>query len=376
LDRTTKVAVIRSDRRRGGVAEALALIADDLRERVQADPSPVIVPCLETLARPWTCTHRDTISATVDAVLAAGASSITIAGATAGRGQVAATCFDRLGYRSELWCRPVNFHAADSVDDGWSRIHWISPRGEPVSFRVPSPVAASRCRISLGVPRTHGVYRAGLGLANLANILHPLDRHLVGARPAARYESIPGHVAATRLLESCRGLAARAWLGVRSFSGGMHLTSRESARLRTVEDATARLAALTAFLPSGVSVIDGYQAMQGGGPRHGGRASLGVVIAGADAVAVDAVAAAVMGFEPMEIPYLRLAHAMRLGVAELSSITVVGDLIHQVRRPVRRHSDDAFLRLVPGPATKPQARTPRPHFGAVPARTRVGRAEE
>jgi hypothetical protein len=83
-----------------------------------------------------------------------------------------------------------------------------------------------------------------------------------------------------------------------------------------------------------------------------------------------------MGFDPMEIPYLRLAHAMGLGFVELPAITVVGDSIAQVRRPVRRHSLDAFLRLVPGPATKLQARTPRPHFGAVPPRSRVGRGEE
>ena len=46
LDRTTKVAVIRTDRRRGGVAEALALIADDLphagpgRSRAGHHPEP------------------------------------------------------------------------------------------------------------------------------------------------------------------------------------------------------------------------------------------------------------------------------------------------------------------------------------------------
>jgi uncharacterized protein (DUF362 family) len=311
----------------------------------------------------------------VDAVLAAGASSITVAGATVGRGQAASACFDRLGYRSETHGRPVSFHAVDLLDEGWSRIHWISPRGQPVSFRIPSQVAGSRCRISLAVPRTHGAHRVGLGLANLANVLHPLDRHLVGARPASSLDSLPGEAAAARLLESCRGLATRAWLGVRSFSGGMHLTSRESERMRAIEDATVRLAALAAFLPSGVSVIDGFQSMQGEGPRHGGRVSLGVVIAGTDAVAVDAVSAAVMGFEPMEVPCLRLAHAMGLGVAELSSITIVGDPIHQVRRPVRRHSADAFLRLVPSPATRPQARTPTPHFGAVPGRSRVGRGE-
>jgi uncharacterized protein (DUF362 family) len=375
LDRTTKVAVVRAGRRRGAVAEAFALISDDLRERVQADPSPLIVPSLETPNRPWACTHRDTISAAADALLAAGASAITIAGATAGQGRSASACFDGLGYRTETWGRPVNYLAADSEDNGWSRIHWISPRGEPVSFRIPSQVAASRCRVSLCIPRTHGVYRLGLGLANMANILHPRDRPLVGTIAATTLDSRSGGTAAASVLESCRGLATRGWLVVRSFSGGMHLTPRELERLRAIQEATNRLAALAAFLPSGISVVDAFHAMQGEGPRHGGRVSLEVVIAGTDAVAVDAVAASVMGFEPMEVPYLRLAHAMGLGQAELSTIRVVGETIPQVRRPILRHSHDAFLRLVPGQVTNAQARTPRPHFGAVPASRRADQAE-
>lgn len=375
MDRTTKVAVIRTDRRRGGVAEALALIADDLRTRVQADPAPIIIPSLETPARPWACTHRDTVSATVDAVLAAGAASVTIAGASGGPGHSAAACFDRLGYRSEFWGRPVNFHAADSEGDGWSRIHWISPRGTPVSFRVPSPVALSRCHVSLGIARMHGVFRVGLGLVNLAGILHPADRPMLGARPATGLASIPGIAATTGLMESWRGVVARAWLGVRSVSGGMHLTPPESRRLRAVEEATSRLTALAAFLTPQVSVIDGFVAMQGQGPRHGSSAALRVVIAGTDAVAVDVVAAAAMGFEPMEIPYLRQAHAMGLGIAELRAITTVGDSIAQVRRPLRRHSNDAFLRLVPAPAANRYGRTPRPHFGVVPSRSQASQAD-
>ena len=40
MDNTIKVAVVRTDRRRGGVAEALALIAQDLGSRVRDDPRP------------------------------------------------------------------------------------------------------------------------------------------------------------------------------------------------------------------------------------------------------------------------------------------------------------------------------------------------
>ena len=97
MDNTIKVAVVRSDRRRGAVAEAFALIADDVRRRVKADSRPVIVPNLDYPARPWTCTHRDTLSAAADAILGAGASSLTIAAGTGRRGHPTGDQFDRLG---------------------------------------------------------------------------------------------------------------------------------------------------------------------------------------------------------------------------------------------------------------------------------------
>ncbi len=148
MDNTIKVAVVRSDRRRGAVAEAFALIADDVRRRVKADSRPVIVPNLDYPARPWTCTHRDTLSAAADAILGAGASSLTIAAGTGRRGHPTGDQFDRLGYRAELWRRPATFLDLDSdAGDGagpWTTVPWIGPRGEPVSLRICARVTAAR----------------------------------------------------------------------------------------------------------------------------------------------------------------------------------------------------------------------------------------
>ena len=111
-----------------------------------------------------------------------------------------------------------------------------------------------------------------------------------------------------------------------------------------MERATSCLVALAAFAMPKVSLIDGFNATEGEGPRHGRRVPLGTIIAGTDAVAVDAVAAAIMGFEPMEIAYLRLAQATGLGTADLPAITIVGDPISRPRR-FRRHPADPLLRL-------------------------------
>ncbi len=57
------------------------------------------------------------------------------------------------------------------------------------------------------------------------------------------------------------------------------------------------------------------------------------IIAGSDVVAVDAVSAAVAGFDPQEILHVKLAAEANLGVADLSRIEIKGERIESVRRP-------------------------------------------
>ncbi len=380
MDNTIKVAVVCSDRRRGAVAEAFALIADEVRRCVPAGSRPVIVPNLDNPARSWSCTHRDTLSAAADAILGAGASSIMIAAGTGRRGQPAGgDPFARLGYRGELWNRPATFldldaATADSGDgDGpWTTIRWVNPRGDSVPLRVCSRVAAARCRVALGVARTHGLYRVGLGLTDLTGVFHPDDGCLPGQESDAGGgpQRVPSRAAA--VVPSWRGWMVRAWLGLRSIAGGMRLTGLERRRLEWVEQATSSLVALAALLKPRVSLIDGFDAMEGDGPGHGRRLGLGTVIAGTDPVAVDAVAATIMGFEPREIAYLRQAEISGLGTADLAAITIVGDPISACRHRFLRHSSDRLLRLVAGSAAR-QTIAPRPHFGSVPARSQPGR---
>jgi hypothetical protein len=51
-----------------------------------------------------------------------------------------------------------------------------------------------------------------------------------------------------------------------------------------------------------------------------------VILASADQVAIDAVAASMMGFDPMSLPYISLAHEQGLGKGQRADIEVVGDV--------------------------------------------------
>jgi hypothetical protein len=69
-----------------------------------------------------------------------------------------------------------------------------------------------------------------------------------------------------------------------------------------------------------------------------------VILASADQVAVDAVAARLMGFDPMGIRYLRLAHERGLGVGDPRSIRLVGDDLGAERWGFRvRYNSHSFL---------------------------------
>jgi uncharacterized protein (DUF362 family) len=77
--------------------------------------------------------------------------------------------------------------------------------------------------------------------------------------------------------------------------------------------------------PGVFCVMDGTVCGDGAGPRTMVPKIKNIILASGDSVAVDAIAAKLMGYDPMAIPYLRLAHEMGLGVGDPSEIDVVGD---------------------------------------------------
>lgn len=77
--------------------------------------------------------------------------------------------------------------------------------------------------------------------------------------------------------------------------------------------------------PGIFAVMDGTTAGNGPGPRTLVPVVKNIILASADQVAIDAVAAKLMGFDPLTIPYIRMAHEKGLGVGDPSEIELVGD---------------------------------------------------
>ncbi|MFQ6000866.1 MAG: DUF362 domain-containing protein [Anaerolineae bacterium] len=73
------------------------------------------------------------------------------------------------------------------------------------------------------------------------------------------------------------------------------------------------------------AVMDGTFAGDGPGPRAMRPHVKNVILASADQVAIDAVAAKIMGFDPLSLKFIRLAHEKGLGIGDPRQIEIVGD---------------------------------------------------
>jgi uncharacterized protein (DUF362 family) len=107
--------------------------------------------------------------------------------------------------------------------------------------------------------------------------------------------------------------------------GGLLATKRHYTHSwihRTLVD----LLAIQKEIHSGLfAVMDGTTAGNGPGPRTMIPVVKDYMLASADQTAIDAVAAKMMGFDPMSLEYIKVAHEDGLGVGDPRDIEIVGD---------------------------------------------------
>jgi uncharacterized protein (DUF362 family) len=122
----------------------------------------------------------------------------------------------------------------------------------------------------------------------------------------------------------------RVTLGIKNLKG--LLWRREKARfhhlaadpeiIKGEKELDVAIAEMATGLAPHLVVIDGMIGMEGMGPGYGRAKKMGVVVASENVLAADAVASRLMGFDPREIPHLRLCHELGLGEILLDRISV------------------------------------------------------
>ena len=92
------------------------------------------------------------------------------------------------------------------------------------------------------------------------------------------------------------------------------------------------------------TVMDGTVCGKGPGPRTMIPLEKDLMLASGDSTAIDAVAASMMGFDPMNLKFIRIAHESGLGKGRLEDIEVVGEDIAQEKLGLHRGQQRGFLR--------------------------------
>jgi len=112
--------------------------------------------------------------------------------------------------------------------------------------------------------------------------------------------------------------------------GGL-LSERRHWTHSVIHETLVDLLAIQREIHSGIfAVMDGTFAGDGPGPRAMVPHVKGYLLASGDSVAIDAVAAKMMGFDPMSLRFIRLAHEAGLGCGEIQGIEIAGEDIRDV----------------------------------------------
>ena len=112
--------------------------------------------------------------------------------------------------------------------------------------------------------------------------------------------------------------------------GGLLNTKRHYTHSLIHETLVDLLAIQKEIHPGIFAVMDGTICGSGPGPRTMTPVEKGYILASGDCVAIDAVSSKMMGFDPMKIPYIRMAHEQGLGVGRMEEIDIAGEDISEV----------------------------------------------
>ncbi len=98
------------------------------------------------------------------------------------------------------------------------------------------------------------------------------------------------------------------------------------------------LAMLAPMLHPSLSVIDGFEGMEGNGPINGTRVDHRVCVVSTDYLAADTVGASLMGIDPADIGYLTYLAAAKAGESDPAKMEILGEPIAKLARKYRLES--------------------------------------
>ena len=278
----SRAALFQGPDRYRNIAQALQAISLEVdleaRERIVIKPNFVSVHC------PLSATHVDATRAVLDFLWERGVRKATLAlGPAIGSVGDGLRNYGYLPLVDEFGLEVVNLNEDEGV-----QVELVDKKLRPMQLPLARTMVESDLRISVGPPKTHDLAIVTLSLKNLA-----LGALLRGQKSKS-HPSSP----ATQL----------------------------------------NLYRMAYLVAPHLSVLDGFQAMEGNGPVSGTAVDWRIAIASADYVAADSLAAALMGWDYDQVGYLHYCQKKGLGEADVSQMELVGNVQpEKVRRQFKPH---------------------------------------
>jgi len=330
------VALFQGNERYENVRQALDAISTDVD--LAAVRSLLIKPNFVVADRPLASTHADAVRAVLDFVRARYNGPLTI-----GEGSASSDvgrAFDTYGYTAlaqQYGANLVNLNDDEGVEV--TAYRWNL---RPQVLRLSKIAAESDFRISIGPPKTHDTVIVTLSLKNM--IMGSLLSRL---GTTENHENSRRHDRVSRLLFRLNHIAGpylNRWtlfLGMRTAYYGLFLGSRsdKAAMHQGFGVMNLNLACLATHVYPHLSVIDGFQGMEGEGPADGEAVDWRIAVASRDWLAADALTSHLMGYDPHEVGYLQYCMTMGMGVGDVSQMNILGNVRPEdIRRRFAPHS--------------------------------------
>lgn len=293
----SKVGLGAGTDRRENVRIAVDRVRDQL-ERCMRD-EVMLKPNFLSGSNPLVCTHVDAMRGIIDVLLTLNRKPKKIIIAEGGNEAYSGEAFRHFGYTDLQGEFEIPVELVDlNQESRWQRTRVYMTDGSYKIVRMPRTVLDCPCVISMAVAKTHDGGMVTLALKNL----------IMGT-----------------ILKKDR---------IKVHGYNSHHDREHPYEARALNRNLIRLAK---HLYPDFSVVDGTVGIQGNGPGGTDTVGHGLVAAGNDTVAVDAVMARAMGFDPLEVGTIFYADALELGVGDLDRIEVVGEDLMDHIHPYRPH---------------------------------------
>lgn len=283
------VSVSSGGNRYENVRSCLEALGERLHSSLNGKKKVLIKPNFVSTTRRAASSHVDAARAVLDVIRDSVEGTITIA-------EGAAQIPTREGFRNFHFEKLLESHDIRLLDlntDEPVEVELFGRDLKPMRFRIARTIMESDFRISLALPKTHDTVIVTLAIKNMA--VGGLLKDVHGDEKM-------------KLHQGCRAI-------------------------------NMSIARLAKIAPPALSVIDGFEGMEGEGPELGNVVRLGWAMAGFDGLAVDTLAAHLMGIDPGVVGYLAICREEGLGEGNLDRIRAKGvDHVSSLKKCLKFHS--------------------------------------